>query len=114
MSELLEPGHERGDIKLIETAIKRKWNIPAKVLESLPGLVASIAIKTEDDRIKLGAAKVLIQMHGQNLKQDEGPKQGPTINVGVQVDARVEQRRAEIRQIADGIRTRRLSQSPIS
>jgi hypothetical protein len=106
---LTDPHHSKADARMIAMAIKRGWTIPDSVLESLPKVLAGLVVKSADERTKVAAAKVLVSMHGQNQRDSEGPKTGPTINVGVQVDARSDDRRTRTLEIAERIRTRRIS-----
>ena len=60
--ELLKPGSVRGDLKLIEQSLKTPgWEIPEKLLETLPKIMGSIAL-TGTNREKTAATRVVVAM----------------------------------------------------
>lgn len=56
----------RSDMKLIERAIRREWNIPDVVMSALPTKVAKIFQEERNARNQLSAAKVLMNMVADN------------------------------------------------
>lgn len=61
MSELLEPGHVRGDIKLVTTQLLRGVDVPEVVLTNLMKRLGHIIAKGSDaDAIKAGALVVKV------------------------------------------------------
>jgi len=124
-SELLINDKPNRDIALVANAVRKGWPIKAANARAIVQRLLAITEKTEvsvpckdggvefaehpADVNAIAAARVLVAMHGQNVKQSEGPKTGPTINVGVQVDARSDDRRTRTLEIAERIRTRRIS-----
>ena len=115
------------DIALVANAIKKRWPIKAANARELVDRLLDITRKTEvtvatkdgvatveapADVNAIAAARVLVAMVGQNEKAAEGPRAGPTINVGVQVDARSDDRRDRILQIAERVRASRISVEP--
>ena len=64
--ELLEKAR-KGDLVMIRSAIRRGWKIPDEVMQSLPEKMAAL-VDDADPRTSLGAAKVLVAMHGQNQR----------------------------------------------
>jgi hypothetical protein len=69
MTELLtDPTHTRGDLRQIETAIRKGWTIPEQVFEKA-GLVISQILSKGTAREKVAAARVLIAMNEQNNPQ---------------------------------------------
>ena len=69
MTELLtDPAHTRGDLRQIETAIRKGWTIPEQVFEKA-GLVISQILSKGTAREKVAAARVLIAMNEQNNPQ---------------------------------------------
>ena len=62
-------------------AVRQGWQIPESVMAALPNAMALLALDPrKQDRTRINAAKVLVQMHGQNE-----PVAAPTVNVGVAV-----------------------------
>jgi hypothetical protein len=105
---LSDPHHVRADTKMIEMAIKKKWNIPDNILNSLPTILGGIVATSEDDRTRIGASRVLVSMHGQNIQAEDGPaKVGPTINVGVSVNGSSQDKRDRFLAIAERVRISR-------
>lgn len=94
----------RSDMKMIETAIKRNWPIPEEIMKSLPLQMALIVKKSTTERNKIAAARVIIAMHGQNVQ----PEAGQTINVGVSVNATIDEQRNTTLAIARRIKEDRL------
>ena len=126
-SELLINDKPSRDIALVANAIKKRWPIKAANARELVDRLLDITRKTEvtvatkdgvatveapADVNAIAAARVLVAMVGQNEKAAEGPKAGPVINVGVQVDARSDDRRDRILQIAERVRAGRISVEP--
>lgn len=73
MGDLIDPQHQSRDIRLIASAIRKGWNIPPDIMESLPATIAEL-METGDDRTKIAAAKVLLAMHGQNQRDKPAVK----------------------------------------
>ena len=65
---LTDPTHTRGDLRQIETAIRKGWTIPEQVFEKA-GLVISQILSKGTAREKVAAARVLIAMNEQNNPQ---------------------------------------------
>ena len=65
---LTDPTHTRGDLRQIETAIRKGWAIPEQVFEKA-GLVISQILSKGTAREKVAAARVLIAMNEQNNPQ---------------------------------------------
>lgn len=65
MQLLSDPKHVRGDLRTIESALKRGWEIPDAVFESLPKIVAQILLKGSN-REKIAAGRLLAVLHKQN------------------------------------------------
>ena len=60
-------GEERGDLKMIETAIRHNWDIPEALFKRLPAEAALIALnKNMEPRAKIAAMRVILKMHEQN------------------------------------------------
>jgi hypothetical protein len=67
MSELIEPGHERADMRMIGMAINRGWNIPDVLLEKLPLVAGKIATDPESTkREKVQAMELLRKFKADN------------------------------------------------
>jgi hypothetical protein len=65
---LTDPTHTRGDLRQIETAIRKGWTIPEQVFEKA-GIVISQILSKGTAREKVAAARVLIAMNEQNNPQ---------------------------------------------
>lgn len=75
MTELLtDAKHSRSDLRLIETAIRKGWQIPDQLLEALPKTAAVIALKGKP-REQIAAMSLLVKMKEQNEKADPQPQQ---------------------------------------
>jgi hypothetical protein len=62
---LTDPTHTRGDLRQIETAIRKGWAIPEQVFEKA-GLVISQILTKGTAREKVAAMKCLLAMNEQN------------------------------------------------
>jgi hypothetical protein len=62
---LTDPTHTRGDLRQIETAIRKGWTIPEQVFEKA-GLVISQILTKGSNREKVAAMKCLLAMNEQN------------------------------------------------
>lgn len=79
MDELIDGRNTSQDLRLIQTAIRKKWKIPDAVFEHLPTRIAQIAAdEDKNDRDRINAAKLLVAMNGQN---SDGEKNVTTITV---------------------------------
>lgn len=95
---LTDPHHNRADVAMIRTAIRRKWKIPDAAFEALPGLVLQLATdKNQKAEIRLKAVSLVQAMHDQNSngKREAKKPEGVIVNVGVSID----QRRSRITEI---------------
>jgi hypothetical protein len=68
------------DLRLIGAAVRRGWVVTDRMLESIPLAMAQLVLRGEDERARVNAAKVLVDMHGQNE-----PAPLAEVNVGVNV-----------------------------
>ena len=76
---------EASEVKLVGAAVRQKWNVPDVVLERLPTQIARIAAdERREDRARIAAAKVLVQMVAQNNTPEATG--GTHVTVGVQVN----------------------------
>jgi hypothetical protein len=107
MAEMFAEGHRRGDLRMVERAIKNGWDIPESLLEALPKIAANLAL-TGNPREKISAMRVILAMKEQNDRPE--PNQQTTINVGVNVDNRIDDQRAKTLAIAERIRASKLLQ----
>ena len=107
-TELLsDSGHSREDLRMIETAIRKDWQIPDQLLEALPKVAGAMALKGKP-RDQIAAMKVLLAMKEQNDKPEPQKAQPTVVNVGVNVDNRTDDSRAATLAIAQRIREARL------
>jgi hypothetical protein len=116
------------DARLMARAVRERWPIDeekrAAIVNRLCRIVDAEEVATitgdgrqvmdEDKaaRNSIAAARVLVSMIGQN-QRDEAPRGGPpapVVNVGVQVNGNPQPGRTLATQIAQRIRTERLSQ----
>ena len=68
------------DVRLIGAAVRRGWVVSDQMLAGIPVAMANLALRGEDERARVNAAKVLVEMHGQN-----DPAPVAEVNVGVNV-----------------------------
>lgn len=71
---LTDPGHARADIRLVETAIRKGWQIPDQLFEVLPKVAGAMAVKGKP-RDQIAAMKVLLAMKEQNESAEPIPQQ---------------------------------------
>jgi hypothetical protein len=107
-SALLTEPLSRSDMQVIGQAVRKGWNIPDSILQRLPQALAKIVVEGKP-RDKIGAARVLMQMHDSNNRPAGRGTGGPVVNVGVQVNGNPQSGRNLATQIAQRIRTERLS-----
>ena len=69
------------DLRLLQQALHNGWEIRPEALKRIPDEMIKLVIQSGDDRARVNAAKVLVQMMAQNK-----PTQ-PTTQVNVQVNA---------------------------
>ena len=68
--ELLDPHHERADVRLLERAIKERWPIDDKIRRLALGRVAVIAANSTQERNRIAATRVLVQMDQINAARE--------------------------------------------
>lgn len=68
------------DVRLIGAAVRRGWVVSDQMLAAIPVAMANLALRGEDERARVNAARVLVEMHGQN-----DPAPVAEVNVGVNV-----------------------------
>lgn len=73
----LEPSDEttRSDTQLLQRAIRRGWNLPPEISDTLPQRLEELT-RHKDARIAIRASQTLLDMNEQN---------GPTDDIGPQV-----------------------------
>lgn len=104
---LTDAGHSRADLMMVETAIRKGWQIPDQLLEALPKVAGAMALKGKP-RDQIAAMKVLLAMKEQNDKPEPQRAQPTVVNVGVNVDNRTDDSRTATLAIAQRIREARL------
>lgn len=62
--------HTRGDLKMMASAVNRRWIIPKNVKEEMPAVIGTIALTSDSERERIAAAKVIVAMEGQNQADD--------------------------------------------
>ena len=63
---------------MLQTAIKNGWEINPRALQAIPDQMIKLALTSEDHRVRVNAARVLVAMAGQNR-----PAGGTQVNVQV-------------------------------
>lgn len=110
MTELLtDPHNRRSDIRMIGMAIRRGWKIPEAIMDQLPKVLANLVVKSEDDRTKIGAARVLVAMHGQNQSEEPVTKfveHHHAHELGPVTGETIDERRIRLHQQLDRLRNR--------
>lgn len=104
---LMEECRIRQDMRMVERALKARWEIPPEKRQALVDRLMQIAGKTlvmvptkhgivhidgPADANAVSAARVLVQMMGQNQADEHAaiPKEGTTVNVAVMGSAAIE------------------------
>lgn len=68
----LDPHHKREDMRLLEMAVRKNWDIPEGVFRAWPSeIVQVVADKKNPLRERLRAMELMAKLHGQNLGQAE-------------------------------------------
>lgn len=66
MSEIFSDDiHTRGDVRLLEHAIRKGWDIPPQLMEAAPKVLANIMVKGKP-REQVAAIRALAVLHEQN------------------------------------------------
>jgi hypothetical protein len=109
---LTDPAHTRGDLRQMESAIRKGWALSDKLLENLPKVLVDVVAKGSM-REKIAAARVLVAMKESNDRPTT-PAPAPVVNVGVQVNgsSNTDAGRTLASAIAERIRANRISQQP--
>ena len=110
---LTDPGHSRADLATVRRAIREGWDIPEQLLSALPKIAGAMALNAkEKSPVRLKAIATIIKMKEQNDKPDTPnvpqPQPQTTINVGVNVDNRTDERRNLTLAIAERVRAGRV------
>ena len=71
------------DLRLVGAAVRRGWVISDQMLQGIPVAMAQLVRRGEDERARVNAAKVLVEMYGQN---NPPASKGSSVNVGVVVN----------------------------
>ncbi|NBW11022.1 MAG: hypothetical protein EBR82_23625 [Caulobacteraceae bacterium] len=66
LPEIIDPNKPSPDIKLISRAVREGWQIPPALMSVLPNVLAKLALSSNDDRVRINAAKVLVAMAAQD------------------------------------------------
>lgn len=64
---IVDAGHERAGLRLVNRAIRSGWAIPEDLMEQLPKVIVGIVAKAKTDRERLRAAEVLVAMERDNM-----------------------------------------------
>jgi hypothetical protein len=66
---VVDPANGIRDVRLLERAVRKGWNIPEQLFDVLPGEMAIIALdRGNSHRERISATKAIVSMHGQNQK----------------------------------------------
>lgn len=107
----IHPG--RYNMRMVGMALRKGWKIDEEALKQLPEQMLETALKAKSVRTRIAAAKVVILMHGQNIKLMElalkvdqhlnpTPKQHQHAHLHVHTEAT--QQQAELAALAADIR----------
>ena len=115
MTELLtDPGHTRQDLQMIRTAIRKGYDIPDELLSALPKIAGALMLdKSQKGQVRLKAIETIMAMkeaddRAKGIDRPEGRPAQTVVNVGVNVDNRIDQRRDQTLAIAERIRAGRI------
>ena len=98
------------DTRMIEKAVKSRWNIPDSLRAILPGVLTKIiADKETSPRNKIAAARVVLAADALNMEQEKRDAGGETLNVNHTgtINLTNEQRLDRLHGLAETIRRRR-------
>ena len=85
----------RTDLGTVDRALRHGWQLPEGVRAKLPAALNRMAMTHKSSRVRMMAAKLILQMNQQNIDL-ETPKAGVNVTVGQTVDVHVAA--AEIRR----------------
>jgi len=110
---LTDPDHSRADLATVRRAIREGWDIPEQLLSALPKIAGAMALNSKEKAVvRLKAIATIIKMKEQNDKPESPtvpqPQPQTTINVGVNVDNRTDERRNLTLAIAERVRAGRV------
>ena len=115
MTELLtEPGHTRQDLAMVRTAIRKGYDIPDELLSALPKIAGALMLdKTQKGHVRLKAIETIMAMkeaddRAKGIDRPEVRQTQTVVNVGVNVDNRVDDERNATLAIARRIRESRI------
>jgi len=116
ISEAADEGKlTRSDLKMIETAVRRNWELPDELFRKLPAEAAKMFLdKEKPDRTRLAALRAILTMNKQNIGLDSDQSTDVTVNVDVQIAQANEIRREMIHdpEYLDYLRTRARNGDP--
>lgn len=130
LADVSDAKQVRKDLGLVNQAIKKRWPVTETAMKKIVRRMMDVIEKTSVDVIgpegmvfndeakadanSIAASKVIVQMSAMNQRDELAvikaaePKQGMTVNVGVKVDARTDERRHRTLAIAERIRAGRV------
>ncbi|NBT33774.1 MAG: hypothetical protein EBT13_18235, partial [Rhodobacteraceae bacterium] len=79
----IDPRTPGKDVRLLGAAVRRGWVVTDQMLAGIPVAMANLALRGEDERARVNAAKVLVEMHGQN---EPAPAAAVQVNVNSTAD----------------------------
>lgn len=80
-----DPHRIRGELAMIATAVKRRWDMDETKRKQLANEVLDAAIDATDPEIKFKGASIIVRMEGQN-QADEHKLTPSQVNVRHQID----------------------------
>ena len=81
----------RSDVRMIQMAISKGWNVPEYLKDKIPKRMEEILDNPRDNRAAINAGKILIKLIDKNEGTEEGEPQ-PSVNVNVGVGLLVTQK----------------------
>lgn len=92
---------DNAELKLLHRAVRRGWNIPDQVKDALPvAMVQIVADQGASKRDKIAAARVIVQMEGQNISLDPPVQKNVNVNLSEeQVDELISRELAAIEHL---------------
>lgn len=72
---------QTSDTRLVERAVRERWNIPPHIRSKLPEIMAGIVESGASERNKIAAGRVILSADALNMEQEKRDAGGEHVNV---------------------------------
>ncbi len=102
LTDNLTPLTQTSDTRLVEKAIRQRWEIPEELRQELPAMLRGVVLFGESERNRIAAARALLTADSINQEQERweaGHTDQPAITVNVGISLSIEERRKRLLEI---------------